>query len=76
MKGTIVTNPSRSNAGNARRQKSYRSRKRDAGLTAVTVWLSFETLQNLRALAFRRRMTLDTAAALAIYGEWEAAGRP
>lgn len=65
-----------SNGANARRQKAYRERQTDAGRVSVTVWLDFDTLQNLRALAYRRTMTLQEAVESAINGEWEAAGRP
>jgi hypothetical protein len=64
------------NAGNARRQRAHRVRKSDAGLVPVTVWLSFDTMQNLRALAYKRRVSQEAAIAQAINGEWETAGSP
>ena len=65
-----------SNAGNARRQRAHRMRKSDAGLSMVQVWLSFDTMQNLRSLAYKRRMSQEATIEAAINGEWEAAGRP
>ncbi len=65
-----------SNGANARRQEAYRGRQIDAGRVSVTIWLDFETLQNLRALAYRRKVTLQETVEAAINSEWEAAGRP
>lgn len=62
--------------GNAIRQRRFRASQMDAGRVPVKVWIEFETLQNLRALAHKRRMTLQQAVEAAINGEWEAAGRP
>lgn len=64
------------NAGNAKRQKAYRLRQIDAGRVAVNVWLTFETMQNLKALAAKRRLTLERAIDLAIDEAWIEAGRP
>ena len=64
------------NAGNAKRQKAYRLRQIDAGRVAVNVWLTFETMQNLKALAAKRRLTLEQAIDLAIDEAWQTAGRP
>lgn len=48
----------------------------DSGKLALRVWLEWDTMQNLRAIAGKRRMTLGQAVSVAIAGEWDAAGRP
>lgn len=62
--------------GNAIRQRRYRASQLDAGRVPVKVWIDYDTMQNLRALAKRRKRTLQQAIEGAINGEWEAAGRP
>lgn len=62
--------------GNALRQRRYRASQIDSGRLAVKVWIVFETLENLRALAYKRKQTMQQALEAAINGEWESAGRP
>jgi len=71
-----MTNPLLSNAKNACRQRNYRNRQIDAGRVGVKVWLDFEVMENLRALAYKRRLTLNQTIEMAIDETWEAAGRP
>jgi len=71
-----MNKPSLRNAGNARRQRAYRNRKLDDGKAAVNVWLSFDTMLNLKALAAKRRLTLEKAIELAIDESWIEAGMP
>ena len=67
---------SRSDTGHAKRQKAYRLRQIDAGKVAVNTWLTFEAVQCLKALAAKRRMTLDQTIECAIDVAWTDAGRP
>lgn len=62
--------------GNAIRQQRYRQHQVDDGRLALKAWVDFDTMQNLRALAYKRKQTIQQALEAAINGEWEAAGRP
>jgi hypothetical protein len=64
------------NAGNARRQKAYRLRQIAAGRIAVNIWLTFETMQCLKALAAKRRISFDKTIECAIDAAWIDAGKP